>query len=135
MIPPGITVGLRGTVTAVVTEADTAATLGSGDVPVLGTPRLLALAEAASVAAVASHVPEGQTTVGTAIALEHRRPSPLGGSIEVQAELTEIDDRRLGFMFIAYGPGGGESAVIGAGTIERVLVDRDQFLRRAAAAG
>ena len=124
-------VGLRATVTAVVTEADTATALGSGDVPVLGTPRLLALAEAASVAAVAPHLAPGQTTVGTAIAVEHRRPSPLGSSVEVQAELTEVDDRRLGFMFIAYRPGEGEEAVIGAGTIERVLVDRDRFIARA----
>ena len=126
-----MTVGLRGTVTAVVGEADTAAALGSGEVPVLGTPRLLALAEAASMAAVAPQLEPGQTTVGTAIAVEHRRPSPLGSSIEVQAELTEVDDRRLGFMFIAYGPGEGESAVIGAGTIERVVVDRDRFVARA----
>jgi fluoroacetyl-CoA thioesterase len=127
----GIVIGLRATVTAEVTDADTAIALGSGDVPVLGTPRLLALAEAASVAAVAPHLSSGQTTVGTAVALEHRRPSPLGASIEVQAELTEIDERRLGFMFIAYGPGDGEEAVIGAGTVERVLVDRDRFMARA----
>ena len=130
-----VVVGLHATVTAVVTEADTATALGSGDVPVLGTPRLLALAEAASVAAVAPHLGPGQTTVGTAIAVEHRRPSPLGSSVEVQAELTEVDDRRLGFMFIAYRPGGGEGesegVVIGAGTIERVLVDRDRFIAQA----
>jgi len=123
-------VGLRATVTAEVTAADTADELGSGDVPVLGTPRLLALAEAASVAAVAPQLSPDQTTVGTEVSLEHRRPIAVGTSIEVEAELTEIDGRRLFFMFIAYGPGSGEDAVIGAGTIERVLVDRERFLSR-----
>jgi fluoroacetyl-CoA thioesterase len=127
----GLVIGLRATVSAEVTDADTAAALGSGDMPVLGTPRLLALAEAASVAAVAPHLAAGQTTVGTAASLEHRRPSPLGTQIEVDAELTEIDGRRLVFMFIGYGPGGGENAVIGAGTVERVLLDRESFLARA----
>ena len=134
----GVAVGLRATITAEVTEADTAAALGSGDLPVLGTPRLLALAEAACVAAVAPQLAAGQTTVGTAVSLEHKRPSRIGTPLEVEAELTEIDGRRLVFMFIAYGPGDGDGddeAVVGAGTAERVLVDADRFLARARAAG
>jgi predicted thioesterase len=127
----GLAAGLRATVTGEVGEADTAIALGSGDVPVLGTPRLLALAEAACVAAVAPQLSAGQTTVGTAASLEHKRPSALGAAIEVEAELTEIDGRVLRFVFIAYGPGTGEEAVIGAGTVERVLVDRNRFLARA----
>lgn len=130
-----IVVGLRATVTAEVGEADTAASLGSGDLPVLGTPRLLALAEAACVAAVAPHLIAGQTTVGVAASLEHKRPSPMGSSVEVQAELTEVEDRDLFFMFVAYGPGVGDEAVLGAGTVQRVLVDRERFLRKATGAG
>jgi fluoroacetyl-CoA thioesterase len=126
-----LVVGLRATVTADVDEADTAEALGSGDVPVLGTPRLLALAEAACVAAIAPHLPAGQTTVGSAVSLEHKRPSAIGSSIEVQAELTDIEDRTLFFMFVAYGPGAGDEAVIGAGTMQRVLVDTERFLRKA----
>jgi predicted thioesterase len=126
-----VAVGLRATITAEVTEADTAEALGSGDLPVLGTPRLLALAEAACIAAVAPGLEAGQTTVGTAVSLEHRRPSLIGTPLEIEAELTEIDGRRLVFMFIAYGPGEGDEAVIGAGTAERVLVDVARFLARA----
>ena len=126
-----ISVGLRATVTAEVTGADTAEALGSGDLPVLGTPRLVALAEAACVAAVAPQLDPGQTTVGTAVSLEHKRPSRIGTSLEVEAELTEIIGRRLVFIFIAYGPGEGDEAVIGAGRAERVLVDADRFLARA----
>jgi fluoroacetyl-CoA thioesterase len=124
--------GLRASITAEVTPADTAAELGSGDLPVLGTPRLLALAEGACVAAVAPQLKSGQTTVGTAVSIEHKRPSPVGAAVEVEAELTEVDGRRLVFNFIAYGPGEGDEAVIGAGNAERVLVDAERFLARAA---
>jgi fluoroacetyl-CoA thioesterase len=127
------TVGLQATVSAEVGEEDTALALGSGDLPVLGTPRLLALAEAACVAAVAGKLPDGQTTVGAAVSLEHHRPSGLGTGIEVRAELVEIEGRRLFFGFIAYGPGEGDDAVIGAGTVQRVLVDSERFLARARA--
>jgi len=130
-----LAVGLRATVSAEVTQADTAQALGSGDLQVLGTPRLLALAEAASVAAIAPQLADGQSTVGTSVSLEHRRPTALGAQIEVEAELTEIEGRRLVFMFIAYGPGTGDDAVIGAGTVERVMIDRDRFLARARGAG
>jgi fluoroacetyl-CoA thioesterase len=122
--------GLRATITAEVTEADTAQALGSGQVPVLGTPRLLALAEAACVAAVTPHLAEGQTTVGVAVSLEHRRASPVGASLEVEAELTGIEGRKLSFNFIAYGPGDGDESVVGAGTLERMLVDTERFLAK-----
>jgi fluoroacetyl-CoA thioesterase len=128
---PGLAVGLRASITAEVTPADTAVELGSGDLAVLGTPRLLALAEAACVAAVAPQLLDGQTTVGTAVSLEHKRPSLVGTALEVEAELTAINGRRLVFNFIAYGPGEGDDAVIGAGNAERVIVDADRFLERA----
>jgi fluoroacetyl-CoA thioesterase len=130
--PAGLTPGLRATVTAEVTDADTATALGSGDVPVLGTPRLLALAEAATVAAVEPQLAAGQTTVGMAVSLEHSRPSPVGSSVRIEAELTEVTGRKLVFNFIAYGPGEGDDTVLGAGTVERVLVARDRFVARAA---
>jgi len=126
----GLEAGLRATITAEVTDADTAQALGSGQVPVLGTPRLLALAEAACVAAVAPNLAEGQTTVGIAVSLEHRRASPVGASLEVEAELTGIEGRKLSFNFIAYGPGDGDESVVGAGTVERMLVDTERFLAR-----
>jgi predicted thioesterase len=139
----GLAVGLRATVTHVVSEADTAIQAGSGDVPVLATPRLLALAEAACVAALEPHLEPGMTSVGTAVALEHRRASPVGAEIEVEAELTELSGRRLVFGFLARhvrpgcgGPAGrdpdaDEELVAGGGTVERIVVDRARFLARA----
>ena len=65
------------------TDTDTATALGSGDVPVLATPRLIAWMEAATVRAATAFLETGQTTVGTAIRIEHRRATPVGGSVEI----------------------------------------------------
>src|SRR5919202_5794841 len=89
--------GRAGTVTLRVTEADTAQALGSGDVPVLGTPRVLALVEAATVAATAHRLPPGATTVGTRIELDHRAPTPVGRTVRAEARLAKADGRRLTF--------------------------------------
>ena len=132
---PSLSVGLRASVRATVTEADTAEAMGSGDVPVLATPRLLALAEAASSAAVAPHLAGEFTTVGTSASVEHRRASPLGAEIVVEAELTQVDGRRLIFGFIARAADSGEDVVVGAGTVERVILDRARFIARALAGG
>jgi len=128
--------GLLSFVRIVVADTDTAMALGSGDVPVLGTPRLLALAEAAAVAAISPGLEPGVTSVGTSAVVEHKRPSPVGAQVVVEAELTEVDGRRLEFSFIARqeplaGSPDDQDTVIGAGTLERVLVDRDRFLSRA----
>src|ERR1035441_10920487 len=98
-----LAVGLRATVRAVVTEDDTAAAMGSGDVPVLATPRLLALAEAAAMAAIAPYLDPASTSVGTSATLEHKRASPLTEELVVEAELTEVAGSRLGFSFFAPG--------------------------------
>ena len=93
--------GLRAKIVTVVSGADTAERMGSGDVPVLGTPRLLALAEEATVAAVAEGLPPGHTSVGTVVRLEHLAASPVGMEVAVTAELTEVDGRRLAFRVSA----------------------------------
>ena len=115
-----------------VTEADTAAVEGSGDVPVLATPRLIAWLEAATVQAAAPLLADGQTTVGTAVRVEHRRATPVGGTVEVTAALVgEPDGRRLTFAVDAL-DGSGQS--VAAGEIDRVIVDRERFIRGAAPA-
>jgi fluoroacetyl-CoA thioesterase len=121
--------GLVSSVRIVVGDADTAVAVGSGDVPVLGTPPLLALAEAAAVAAVGPSLESGLTSVGTSPVVEHRRPSPVGAEVVVEAELTEVAGRRLAFRFTArHKPPScspdGSGAAVGAGTLERVVVDR-----------
>jgi fluoroacetyl-CoA thioesterase len=93
--------GLLSFVRIVVADTDTAIAVGSGDVPVLGTPRLLALAEAAAVAAIRPSLEPGVTSVGTSAVLEHTRPSPVGAEVVVEAVLAEADGRRLVLRFIA----------------------------------
>ncbi|MFC5832934.1 thioesterase family protein [Nonomuraea insulae] len=118
--------GLRSQLIIMVEMEDTAKKIGSGDVPVLATPRLLALAEAATVRAVERHLEPGQTSVGTRAEIEHLAASPLGAHVQVGVELTEVDGRRLVFAFEAH----DQHSVVGKGTIERIVVDRAKFLAR-----
>jgi predicted thioesterase len=118
--------GLTGEVEREVAKADTASALGSGDVPVLGTPRLVAWAEAATVAAVVNHLDDGQTSVGTHVALRHRAPSIVGSTITVRAELIDVDGVLLRFAIVAH-DGAHE---IAQGEVERAVVERERFLGR-----
>jgi predicted thioesterase len=120
--------GLSARVELVVGDADTAQTLGSGDVPVLGTPRALALCEAASVAATASRLPPDATTVGTYVEFSHLAPSMVGGVVVAEARLAKVEGRRLSFE-VAVRQG---ATVIAEGRVERVIVDRHGFLKKAA---
>ena len=122
--------GLEATFGHTVTEADTAAAVGSGEVPVLATPRVLALAERATVAAVAGVLEAGATTVGTRVELDHLVPSPVGTELEVQAVLERVAGRRLVF---AVRLGDGDRPVA-SGRVTRVVVDSAAFLRDAGVA-
>jgi predicted thioesterase len=109
-----------------VTAADTATALGSGDVPVLATPRLIAWMEAATVRSARPFLGEGQTTVGTEVRVGHRRATPVGGSVEVTAAPPpEAAGRRLTFVVQAVDDSG---QIVAAGEIDRAVVDRDTFL-------
>jgi predicted thioesterase len=120
--------GLTAAIEFAVTAKDTAEVLLSGDLPVLGTPRLVAWLEAATCAAVRDTLPEGQTTVGTRIAVEHRAASPVGARITAQATVTHVDGRLLKFEVVATDADNG--VVLGHGEITRVVVDRERFLAR-----
>ena len=122
--------GLRSQLLIMVEREDTAQKIGSGDVPVLATPRLLALSEMATVQAVRPHLEPGLTSVGTRVELEHLAPSTVGTHVEITVELTEVDGRRLVFTFEAR----DRTRLVGRGTIERVVVDRERFLERSTGA-
>jgi len=123
--------GVTGEVEWTVGPADTALALGSGDVPVLGTPKVLALAEAASVAALAGALDAGATTVGTAVALRHLAATAVGAAVRAGAELTAVDGRRLVFAVTVYEVGvAGADRLVADGTVERALVQRERFLSR-----
>jgi predicted thioesterase len=124
--------GLRGVVEAVVGPADTARALGSGDVDVLGTPRVLALVEAATVAAVAGALRPGQTTVGSRVELDHLAPTRPGTAVRAEALLVAVTGRRLTFevtLAEAGAPAGTDPAgrLVARGTVLRAVVDRNGF--------
>lgn len=121
--------GLRHTDTIEVTSALTAVTYGSGDVPVLATPAVLALAEAACVAAVADHLDPGATSVGTFVELEHTAATPVGRTVVVVATLVEHDGRQLAFE-VAVHEGDQDGRVVASVRHRRAVVDRQRFLER-----
>ncbi len=116
------------TLSFTVTEDDTAAAVGSGSLPVLGTPRLLAWCEAATCAAVEPHLAQGQTSVGTRISLEHLAASPVGAEVEVTASAAYVDGRLRRFTVAAKHASDG--TLVGTGEITRVIVDAARFLAR-----
>ncbi len=108
-------------------DGDTAVALGSGDLPVLGTPRLLAWAEAATCAALAPSLDEGRTSVGTRVALEHLAASALGATVTVTATVAHRDGRLVRFEVVAVD---GDDRVVGHGEVTRVVVDAERFMAR-----
>jgi predicted thioesterase len=118
--------GLSAQQTFTVADDDTAAALGSGDLPVLGTPRLLAWCEATTCAALAEELTGAETSVGTRITLEHLAPSPVGREVAVAASVAHVDGRLVRFTVAATDAG----KLVGSGEVTRVVVDRSRFLGR-----
>ena len=116
--------GMRGTASLVVSDVDTSIALGSGDIDVLGTPRLIALCEAATVSALADQLDDSVASVGMRIRVDHLQPTPVGAAVTAEAVLDKIDGRRLTFTVSVSDTGG----LVAAGKITRALVDRASFL-------
>ena len=116
------------TLTFLVGEDDTAAAVGSGSLPVLGTPRLLTWLEAATCAGLEPLLPAGSTSVGTRVQVEHLAASPVGAEVEVSASSAYEDGRLHRFTVSARDTASGK--VLAAGEITRVVVDAERFLAR-----
>lgn len=119
--------GLTGRAELVVTEADTALSMGSGDVEVLGTPRLIALCEEATVAALATCLPGEWTTVAMRVQFDHLAPVAPGRRVVAEAVLDKTAGRKLFFTVTA----SDEVGLVGAGRVTRVAVERERFLSKA----
>lgn len=124
-----LTTGASGRAEMVVTHAETAIALRSGDVAVLATPSVVRLAEEATVAAVAGRLAPGTTTVGQRVQLDHVEPTPIGGRVQADAVLETIKGRRLTFRITV----NDDNGLIAAGRITRVVVERDRFMDKASA--
>ncbi len=114
-----------------VSDDDTALAQGSGDVPVLATPRLVAWLEAATVECLAAVLDAGSTSVGTRVEVEHVAPSPVGAAVVARASVSYVDGRLVRFEVAAeHTVKDGDPVVVATGRVTRVVVDRERFLAR-----
>mgnify|MGYP001070020714 CR=1 FL=1 len=118
--------GLTAKTTLEVTAEDTAIAARSGDVPVLSTPRIVALCEEAALAALDGHLADDETTVGMRIQLDHLAPSAVGSTVVASAKLEKVEGRRLKFSVSVSDARG----LIAAGKITRVVVERERFMEK-----
>ena len=121
-----IEIGLKHTSEITVTDAVTAIKIGSGDMPVLATPAMMALMENAAMLAVASELPEGSTTVGGHIESSHLKPSKIGDKVSATAEVTKVDGKKIEFKISAY----SGDTLLGEGTHLRFIVDKERFISK-----
>ena len=118
--------GLKGEARLIVGDGDTARALGSGSVDVLGTPRLVALLEEATIDAVEGFLDNGFTTVGMRVQVDHLQPTPVGAEVFAEAYLDKIEGRRITFTVTASDSGG----LVAAGKVTRVMVDVNRFMSK-----
>ena len=118
--------GLQHTSQLTVDDTVTAIAMGSGNMPVLATPAMMALMENAAMLAVADHLPQGSTTVGGHIASSHLKPSRLGDTVTATATVTRIDGKKIEFKVEAH----CGDTLLGEGTHLRFVVDQEEFMSR-----
>ena len=122
-----ITVGMKGEVSTLVEREDTAREVGSGDLLVYATPCMVALMEGAACEAIADALSDTQTTVGTALNIEHISATPVGLEVRAEAEVMEVEGKVITFAVRAF----DEAGEIGKGTHKRVIVNSQKFLDKA----
>ena len=118
--------GLHNSMTLVVEHKDTAAVYGSGALEVFATPAMIALMEKTCLESVADKIGEGNTTVGIAVNIKHLKASPVGVTIRCEAEIIEVDRRRLVFKVKCY----ESETLVGEGIHERFVVDSEKFMSK-----
>jgi predicted thioesterase len=118
--------GLAAEISVAVCEADTARSLGSGEVEVLGTPRLLALVEEAAIKALDARLDPGCTSVGSRVQLDHLHPTAVGRKVRAEARLERVEGRRLTFAVAVH----DDRGLVAAGKITRVIVETERFMEK-----
>ena len=119
--------GMSAVLTCEVNESNSAKAIGSGSLMVFGTPAMIALIEQTAVALLEGNLPEGTTTVGTKLDINHVSATPMGMTAECECTLVEIDRKKLVFDVIVKDNAG----IIGNGTHERFMVEADSFMKKA----
>ena len=121
-----IEIGLKYTSELTVTNTVTAIAVGSGDMPVLATPMMMALMENAAMLTVKDELPEGCTTVGGHIESSHLKPSKIDDVVRAEAEVTKVDGKKIEFKVAAY----SGDTLLGEGIHLRFIVDREKFMSK-----
>ena len=124
-----LTVGIKGEQSQLVTNENTAKTMGSGTLDVFATPALVALAEKTCWMSVAGELDEGCGSVGTKLELEHTAPTPVGMTVTCESELTAVGGRKLVFKVSLH----DEKGPVGGGVHERFIVNDAKFAAKAQA--
>ncbi len=122
-----ITVGMKGIAETLVEREDTAEMVGSGSLLVYATPCMVALMEGAACEAIAEALPEGQTTVGIALNIEHTAATPVGLAVQAEAEVIAVEGKIITFQLTVT----DEAGEIGKGTHKRCIVNSQRFLDKA----
>ena len=121
-----IEIGLKGRAETVVNEANTAAAMGSGLVPVFATPAMIALMEQAAASSLLPYLEEGQGSVGIHLDVSHESATPIGLKVWAESEVTAVDGKQITFTVSAY----DEVGLIGRGTHKRACITVDRFLAK-----
>ncbi len=119
-------IGILGNKTILVDKAKTAEALGSGSLPVFGTPALIALMEETCLNSIAQYLEEGTSTVGTLLNVSHVAATPVGMEVRCESELVQIDRKRLVFNVKAY----DKIGLIGEGSHERFIINKEKFMAK-----
>jgi predicted thioesterase len=120
---------MHGEASVIVNETNTASKLGSGSLPVFGTPAMIALMERAAVNALRPHLDAGQDSVGVAVNVKHVAATPMGKQVRAEAQVSAVEGRKVTFTVRAF----DAKEMVGEGVHERVLIDRDTFMWKVAA--
>ena len=123
-----ILIGAKCQLTQTVTENLTAAAVGSGALPVFGTPFMAAMMENAAMTCLQNFLEEGQGSVGTHLEISHDAPTPIGMNVWAEAEITAVSEngKMVDFTVKAW----DKKGPIGSGTHTRAIIKNDKFLAK-----
>ncbi len=121
-----IETGIKGRAETVVSESNTAITMGSGDLSVFATPGMIALMEKAAAGSIAPLLDEGQSSVGTKVEITHDAATPLGMRVWAESEVIAVEGRKVTFKVEAF----DEAGKIGGGTHERFVIAAEKFVSK-----
>ena len=123
-----ILIGTKCQLEQTVTEELTAAAVGSGALPVFGTPFMAAMMENAAMTCLQHFLEEGQGSVGTHLEISHDAPTPIGMNVWAEAEITAVSEngKMVDFTVKAW----DEKGPIGSGTHTRAIIKNDKFLAK-----